>query len=108
MCAARWSTRRSRWRRRRPTSTPPTIPEQRVDDPSWRADLTDTVSRAINRLPHRQRLAVILRYCEDMSRRGRLSWDQRGRGEKHGLRAVAKLRHDADLVREQPSRPRSG
>ena len=105
------NTQISEWRRRRldvyPTDE---IPEQRVDDPSWRTDLTDTVSRAINRLPHRQRLAVILRYYEDMSEAEIASvlGISVGTVKSTVSRAVAKLRHDADLVREQPSRPRSG
>lgn len=102
------NTHISEWRRRRldiyPTDE---IPEQRIDDPSWRTDLTDAVSRAINRLPHRQRLAVILRYYEDMSEAeiAAVLGISVGTVKSTVSRAVAKLRHDTDLARDQASHP---
>ncbi len=62
------NTQISEWRRRRldvyPTDE---IPEQRLDDPTWRSDLADVVGRAIERLPARQRATVVLRYYEDLT-----------------------------------------
>ncbi|KUP98151.1 SigE family RNA polymerase sigma factor [Thermobifida cellulosilytica] len=101
------NTQISEWRRRHldvyPTDE---IPEQRVDDPSWRTDLADTVNRAINRLPHRQRLAVVLRYYEDMSEAEIASvlGVSVGTVKSTVSRAVAKLRRDADLVIERTAR----
>ena len=98
------NTQISEWRRRHldvyPTDE---IPEQRIDDPSWRTDLADTVNRAVNRLPHRQRLAVILRYYEDLSETEIASvlGVSVGTVKSTVSRAVAKLRHDADLVIER-------
>ncbi|MEY9214636.1 SigE family RNA polymerase sigma factor [Thermobifida halotolerans] len=98
------NTQISEWRRRRldvyPTDE---IPEQRIDDPSWRTDLADVVNRAVNRLPHRQRLAVILRYYEDMSEAEIASvlGVSVGTVKSTVSRAVAKLRRDADLSVER-------
>ncbi|MCP3015016.1 SigE family RNA polymerase sigma factor [Nocardiopsis dassonvillei] len=98
------NTQISEWRRNRldvyPTDE---IPEQRVDDPTWRSDLADVVERAIDRLPDRQRTTVVLRYYDDLT--------EAQIAERMGVtlgtvkstlsRAVDKLRMDADLIIER-------
>ncbi|RNL85831.1 SigE family RNA polymerase sigma factor [Halostreptopolyspora alba] len=98
------NTQISEWRRRRldiyPTND---IPEQRVDDPTWKSDLHDVVHRAIERLPDRQRETLVLRYYQDLS--------EAQIAERLGVtigtvkstisRAVARLRRDADLIIER-------
>jgi RNA polymerase sigma-70 factor (sigma-E family) len=98
------NTQISEWRRNRldvyPTDE---IPEQRVDDPTWRSDLADVVERAIDRLPDRQRTTVVLRYYDDLT--------EAQIAERMGVtlgtvkstlsRAVDKLRLDADLIIER-------
>ncbi|GAA3737259.1 RNA polymerase sigma-70 factor (sigma-E family) [Spinactinospora alkalitolerans] len=98
------NTQISEWRRRRldvyPTDE---IPEQRVDDPTWRTDLADAVGRAVDRLPRRQRMTVLLRYYEDMSEAeiAAALGVSVGTVKSTVSRAVAKLRHDADLTIER-------
>ncbi|WP_026122560.1 SigE family RNA polymerase sigma factor [Nocardiopsis halotolerans] len=98
------NTQISEWRRNRldvyPTDD---IPEQRVDDPTWRSDLADVVERAIDRLPQRQRTTVVLRYYEDLTE---AQIAQRmgvtlGTVKSTLSRAVDKLRIDADLIIER-------
>ncbi|MBE1460678.1 RNA polymerase sigma-70 factor (sigma-E family) [Nocardiopsis terrae] len=98
------NTQISEWRRTHldvyPTDE---IPEQRVDDPTWRSDLADVVGRAIERLPRRQRATVVLRYYDDLT--------EAQIAERMGVtigtvkstlsRAVDKLRSDADLIIER-------
>ncbi|WP_082127111.1 SigE family RNA polymerase sigma factor [Allosalinactinospora lopnorensis] len=98
------NTQISEWRRRRlevyPTDD---VPEQRIDDPTWKSDLSDVVHRAIDRLPERQRAIVVLRYYEDMSEAqiaDRLGVTV-GTVKSTISRAVAKLRRDADLIIER-------
>ncbi len=98
------NTQISEWRRRRldiyPTSE---IPEQRIDDPTWKSDLHDVVRRAIERLPERQRETVVLRYYQDMSETqiaDRLGVTV-GTVKSTISRAVARLRRDADLIIER-------
>lgn len=98
------NTQISEWRRRHlevyPTDE---IPEQRVDDPTWRSDLADVVSRAIDRLPERQRATVVLRYYEDLTEAqiARELGITVGTVKSTLSRAVDKLRHDADLIIER-------
>ncbi len=98
------NTQISEWRRKRldvyPTDE---IPEQRVDDPTWRSDLADVVKRAIDRLPNRQRTTVVLRYYDDLTE---AQIAQRmgvtlGTVKSTLSRAVEKLRLDADLIIER-------
>lgn len=98
------NTQISEWRRKHldvfPTDE---IPEQRVDDPTWRSDLADVVGRSIERLPGRQRTTVVLRYYDDLT--------EAQIAERMGVtigtvkstlsRAVEKLRSDADLIIER-------
>lgn len=94
----------SEWRRKRlevfPTDE---IPEQRVEDPTWRSDLADVVARAVDRLPERQRATVVLRYYDDLTE---AQIAQRlgvtiGTVKSTLSRATEKLRHDADLAIER-------
>ncbi|WP_308198531.1 SigE family RNA polymerase sigma factor [Actinomadura terrae] len=57
------------WWRRRKLEIYPTdeLPDRPVDDHTRRSELHDVLTRALRRLPERQRLAVMLRYYEDMS-----------------------------------------
>jgi RNA polymerase sigma-70 factor (sigma-E family) len=98
------NTQISEWRRKRldvyPTDD---IPEQRVDDPTWRSDLADVVGRAIERLPDRQRTTVVLRYYDDLTEvqiAARMGVTL-GTVKSTLSRAVDKLRRDADLVIER-------
>ncbi|MFJ9556055.1 SigE family RNA polymerase sigma factor [Nocardiopsis sp. NPDC101807] len=98
------NTQISEWRRKRldvyPTDD---IPEQRVDDPTWRSDLADVVGRAIERLPERQRATVVLRYYDDLTEAqiaARMGVTL-GTVKSTLSRAVDKLRRDADLVIER-------
>lgn len=95
------NTQISEWRRQRLTVYPTEeIPDQRVDDPTWKIDLADTVHRAISRLPDRQRAVVVLRYYEDMTEAqiaDRLGVTI-GTVKSTLSRAVTKLRQDADLT----------
>ncbi|RKS79442.1 RNA polymerase sigma-70 factor (sigma-E family) [Actinomadura pelletieri DSM 43383] len=60
------------WWRRRKLDVYPTdrLPDRPVDeDHAGRSEMRDVLGRALRRLPERQRLAVMLRYYEDMSER---------------------------------------
>ncbi|MFB9192627.1 SigE family RNA polymerase sigma factor [Actinomadura verrucosospora] len=59
------------WWRRRKLDVYPTdqLPERPVEDHTDRSEMRDALGRALARLPERQRLAVMLRYYEDMSER---------------------------------------
>ncbi|MGC4953940.1 SigE family RNA polymerase sigma factor [Actinomadura citrea] len=59
------------WWRRRKLDVYPTdqLPERPVEDHTDRSEMRDALGRALSRLPERQRLAVMLRYYEDMSER---------------------------------------
>lgn len=88
------------WRRRKLEEFPTDeLPELPVDDQTGRAELHDSLSRALRRLPERQRAAVILRYYEDLSEpeiAGLLGISV-GTVKSTVSRAVAKLRRDAEL-----------
>ncbi|NKZ04963.1 SigE family RNA polymerase sigma factor [Actinomadura latina] len=59
------------WWRRRKLDVYPTdrLPDRPVEDHTGRSEMHDALGRALERLPERQRLAVMLRYYEDMSER---------------------------------------
>ncbi|MDA0564683.1 SigE family RNA polymerase sigma factor [Streptomonospora sp. S1-112] len=95
------NTQISEWRRQRLAVYPTDqIPDQRIDDPSWKTDLADTVHRAIVRLPERQRTVVVLRYYEDLTEAqiARRLGVTVGTVKSTISRAAAKLREDADLA----------
>ncbi len=98
------NTQISEWRRQRLAVYPTDqIPEQQMEDPTWKTDLADVVHRAVQQLPERQRTTVVLRYYEDMT--------EAQIAERLGVtvgtvkstisRAVARLRLDADLAIER-------
>lgn len=97
------NTHISWWRRRRLDEYPTDeIPDQAAADMSGNSELHDTLQRAIDRLPHRMRAAVVLRYFEDMTEAevaDALGVSQ-GTVKSTVSRAVAKLRTDADLLAE--------
>ena len=56
------------WRRRRLEEYPTDeLPDTPVDDHTDRSELRDGLDRILDRLPERQRAAVVLRYYEDLS-----------------------------------------
>jgi RNA polymerase sigma-70 factor (sigma-E family) len=89
------------WWRRRKLEVYPTdqVPDQAVDDHTGRSELHDVLSRALDRLPKRQRLAVMLRYYEDMSEAeiADVLGVSVGTVKSTVSRAMAKLRGDAEL-----------
>lgn len=98
------NTQISEWRRSRLDVYPTDIiPEQQIDDLTWQTDLADVVGRAVSKLPDRQRTTVVLRYYEDLTEAEvaeRLGVSV-GTVKSTVSRAVAKLRHDADLAIER-------
>jgi RNA polymerase sigma-70 factor (sigma-E family) len=97
------NTRISWWRRRKleiyPTDQLPDLP---VDDHTAESDLRDALGRALQRLPERQRLAVMMRYYEDMSETeiAEALGVTVGTVKSTVSRAVAKLRDDAELEQD--------
>jgi RNA polymerase sigma-70 factor (sigma-E family) len=95
------NTHISWWRRRRVQEFPTDeLPDQAVADHTGDSDLQETLRHAIDRLPHRMRAAVVLRYYEDMTEAEvaeRLGVSL-GTVKSTVSRAVAKLRIDAELL----------
>ena len=95
------NTHISWWRRRRVQEFPTDeLPDRAVADHAGDSDLQETLRRAIDRLPHRMRAAVVLRYYEDMTEAEvaeRLGVSL-GTVKSTVSRAVAKLRIDAELL----------
>jgi RNA polymerase sigma-70 factor (sigma-E family) len=89
------------WWRRRKLEIYPTdeLPDQPVDDHTRRSELHDALARALDKLPQRQRLAVMLRYYEDMSEAeiADLLGISVGTVKSTVSRAMAKLRVDEEL-----------
>jgi RNA polymerase sigma-70 factor (sigma-E family) len=89
------------WWRRRKLEVYPTdeLPDQPVDDHTRRSELHDALGRALDKLPKRQRLAVMLRYYEDMSEAeiADILGISVGTVKSTVSRAMAKLREDAEL-----------
>ncbi|WP_395106609.1 SigE family RNA polymerase sigma factor [Actinomadura sp. SCN-SB] len=99
------NTRISWWRRRKlevyPTDE---LPEQPVDDHTGNTELQDALGRALDRLPERQRLAVKLRYYEDMPENeiAKVLGVSIGTVKSTVSRAMAKLRVDTALEADFP------
>ncbi|GLZ08742.1 RNA polymerase sigma factor [Actinomadura sp. NBRC 104412] len=102
------NTRISWWRRRKlevyPTDE---LPEQPVDDHTGNTELQDALGRALDRLPERQRLAVKLRYYEDMPENeiAKVLGVSIGTVKSTVSRAMAKLRVDTALEADFPGIP---
>ncbi|MEU5881150.1 SigE family RNA polymerase sigma factor [Spirillospora sp. NPDC047279] len=94
------------WWRRRKLEIYPTdeLPDQPIDDHTRRTELHDALGRALDRLPARQRLAVMLRYYEDMpeSEVAEVLGVSVGTVKSTVSRAMAKLRDDAGLGNDFP------
>lgn len=92
------------WWRRRKLEVYPTdeLPDQPVDDHTRRSELHDVLSRALDRLPKRQKLAVMLRYYEDMSEAeiADVLGVSVGTVKSTVSRAMAKLRDDTELEQD--------
>jgi RNA polymerase sigma factor (sigma-70 family) len=89
------------WWRGRKLEIYPTdeLPDRPVDDHTGRSELHDALGRALGRLPKRQRLAVMLRYYEDMSESepAKVLGISVGTVKSTVSRAMAKLRDDTEL-----------
>jgi RNA polymerase sigma-70 factor (sigma-E family) len=101
------NTHISWWRRRRLDEVPTDeVPDQVVADHERDSDLADVVRRALDRLPRRMRLAVMLRYFEDMTEPeiAALLGVSLGTVKSTVSRAVAKLRIDKELGEDSGGR----
>jgi RNA polymerase sigma-70 factor (sigma-E family) len=89
------------WWRRRKLEIYPTdeLPDQPVDDHTRRSEMRDVLGRALDKLPKRQRLAVMLRYYEDMPEAeiAEVLGVSVGTVKSTVSRAMAKLRVDTEL-----------
>jgi len=96
------NTHISWWRRRRVEEYPTDeIPDRAVADHGGDSELSDALSRALDRLPSRMRAAVVLRYFEDMTEAevAQALGISQGTVKSTVSRAVAKLRIDAELLK---------
>jgi RNA polymerase sigma-70 factor (sigma-E family) len=94
------NTQISWWRRRRLEEFPTDeIPDQATADYPVSTDVQESLRRAIDRLPHRMRAAVMLRYYEDMTEAevAEVLGVSVGTVKSTVSRAVAKLRIDVEL-----------
>jgi RNA polymerase sigma-70 factor (sigma-E family) len=95
------NTHISWWRRRRVQEFPTDeLPDRAVADHAGDSDRQEALREAIDRLPQRMRIAVMLRYYEDMTEAEvaeRLGVSL-GTVKSTVSRAVAKLRIDAGLI----------
>ena len=94
------NTQISWWRRRRLEEFPTDeIPDQAAADYPVSTDVQESLRRAIDRLPHRMRAAVMLRYYEDMTEAevAEVLGVSVGTVKSTVSRAVAKLRIDVEL-----------
>lgn len=94
------NTHISWWRRRKVDEYPTDdIPDQPTADDSANSEIHDALRRAIDRLPHRMRAAVVLRFFEDMTEAevAEVLGISQGTVKSTVSRAVAKLRSDAEL-----------
>jgi RNA polymerase sigma-70 factor (sigma-E family) len=97
------NTHISWWRRRKVDEYPTDdIPDRPVADSAVSSEQHDALKRAIERLPHRMRAAVVLRFFEDMTEAevADVLGVSQGTVKSTVSRAVAKLRTDTDLLSE--------
>ena len=97
------NTHISWWRRRKLDEYPTDeMPDQPVADIAESQELQDALQRAIRRLPHRMRAAVVLRLFDDMTEAevAEVLGVSQGTVKSTVSRAVAKLRTDAELLAE--------
>jgi len=97
------NTHISWWRRRRLDEYPTDeLPDQVVADHARESDMAEVVRRALDRLPQRMRAAVMLRYFEDMTEPeiAATLGISLGTVKSTVSRAVARLRIDAELVKD--------
>ncbi len=102
------NTHISWWRRRKLEEFPTDeLPDQAVADHAYDSDLAEMVRRALDRLPDRMRVAVMLRYFEDMTEPeiAAALGISLGTVKSTVSRAVAKLRIDAELGAEDDGDP---
>jgi RNA polymerase sigma-70 factor (sigma-E family) len=101
------NTHISWWRRRKVDEYPTDdLPDQPVADATVTSEMHDALQRAINRLPHRMRAAVVLRFFEDMTEAevADVLGVSQGTVKSTVSRAVAKLRTDSELFTELAGR----
>lgn len=94
------NTHISWWRRRKIDEYPADVlPDVPVDDPTLRTDLRDALWKALDRLPRRQRAAVVLRYYEDLTEPevAQVLGVSVGTVKSTVSRAVAKLRESVEV-----------
>jgi RNA polymerase sigma-70 factor (sigma-E family) len=97
------NTHISWWRHRKLDEYPTEdLPDQPAADSSVSSEQQDALRRAIDRLPHRMRAAVVLRFFEDMTEAevAEVLGVSQGTVKSTVSRAVAKLRTDVDLLSE--------
>jgi RNA polymerase sigma-70 factor (sigma-E family) len=97
------NTHISWWRRRRVDEYPTDeLPDHVVADHARESDMAEVVRRALDRLPQRMRAAVMLRYFEDMTEPeiAATLGISLGTVKSTVSRAVARLRIDAELVKD--------
>lgn len=97
------NTHISWWRRRKIDEYPTDeLPDQPVAEAAVSRELQDALQRAISRLPHRMRAAVVLRFFEDMTEAevADTLGVSLGTVKSTVSRAVARLRTDSELLSE--------
>ena len=97
------NTHISWWRRRKFEEYPTDeLPDQVIPDDARESDTAEMVRRALDRLPHRMRAAVMLRYFEDMTEPeiAATLGVSLGTVKSTVSRAVARLRVDAELGKD--------
>jgi RNA polymerase sigma factor (sigma-70 family) len=82
----------------RPAGPTDEVPDSAFSDHAADSEPSGSVQRALDRLPSRMRVAVVLHYCEDMSEAevAALLGVSQGTVKSTVSRAVARLRIDAE------------
>jgi RNA polymerase sigma-70 factor (sigma-E family) len=91
------------WWRRRKLEIYPTddLPDRPVPDQTARSDLHDALSRALEKLPRRQRAVVMLRYYDDLTEAeiAEILGVSVGTVKSSVSRAMARLRDDTEILK---------